>query len=287
VLSVLTDDASKMGWRVNIQVVPDHFTSPAKMANLLGVEYKSLYTRSAHVDEKVYRDTWQSERENVSLVADVIGEAAQSKPLLLILDEAQRLQTLSDIPEDKKSAEAVFESILNGKIGYPVMFLTGGLSTSRKALAALGISRITNSNRIRVGILDQEHAKAVIVDYVHGEFDREVLANWVETLVARSQGCHSTLSATLTQPVMYLQHAPSDSDLQDALMEGHRAQVDYYNDRAHDITYGQREALASVFAEISIGGAVRKREVVNTLCKEYPMEVAEAKFKQELSIKAS
>jgi len=284
-LSALSDDASKMGWRVVQGLSPAQLASPARMAKVLDVEYKSLHTRSAQVNGKIYSHLWKSERENVPMVADILRDAARSQPLLLVLDEAQRLRTLADIPEDKKHAEAALEALHNGKIGYPLVFLAAGLDTSTKAFAALSVSRITDLNRIRLGPLDREPAKDVITDFVYGEFGCDVPDDWVEPLAQRSQGwpqhivVYANAAGNLLAP---LQRTPSSSDLEEVLKEGRSAQERYYNARAHDITYGQREAIASVIAQIPIGGTVRRREVVNALCKEYPEEVAVAKFMQAL-----
>ncbi|MCY4171592.1 MAG: hypothetical protein OXF08_08355 [Bacteroidetes bacterium] len=109
--------------------------------------------------------------------------------------------------------------------------------------------------------------------------------DWVEPLAQRSQGwpqhivVYVNAAGNLLAP---LQRPPSSSDLEEVLKEGRSAQERYYNARAHDITYGQREAIASVIAQIPIGGTVRRREVVNALSKEYPEEVAMAKFMQAL-----
>ncbi len=230
----------------------------------------------------MYKHFWQSEKEKRSGVADIIRDAASTQPLLLVLDEAQHLQTLAEIPQDKKVAEAALDALHNGKIGHPVVFLAGGLDTSRQAFGSLGISRITRANRVRLGPMDHEPAKSVIRDYVGGEFGCDVPENWLDPLASQSQGwpqhlvCYADAAGHILST---LQCAPSASDLEDALAEGRSAQKDYYNARAHDITYGQREAIASVFAKIPIGVTVRRREVVNALCKEYPKEVAEEKFK--------
>ncbi|MCY3999535.1 MAG: AAA family ATPase [Bacteroidetes bacterium] len=284
-LTALSDDASKMGWCVTPDLAPAQLASPARMAKVLGVEYKSLHTRSAQVDGKVYKHTWQSERENAPMVTDIIRDAARPQPLLLVLDEAQRLHTLSEIPEDKKSAEATLEAIHNGKIGHPVVFLAAGLDTSRNAFGALSVSRITDLNRVRLGPLEIESAKDVIIAYVYGEFGCDVPDDWIEPLAQQSQGWpqhlvgYANAAGNILAP---LHRPPSASDLKEVLAEGCSAQERYYNACAHDITYGQREAIASVFAKIPIGGTVRKREVVNALCQEYSTELADEKFTQAL-----
>ncbi|MCY4233537.1 MAG: ATP-binding protein [Bacteroidetes bacterium] len=284
-LSVLSDDASKMGWCVNTQMTPEKFANPVEMADTLGVKYKSRKTGSATLNLPVYKHFWQSEKEKSPSVSDIIRSAARAQPLLLVLDEAQHLQILAEIPQDKKVAQAVLETLHNGKIGHPVVFLAGGLDTSRQAFGSLGVSRITSANRVRLGPIDQGPAKEVIRDYVCGEFGCEVPENWLDLLASRSQGWpqHLVCYAHAAGHVLAsLQRPSSTSDLEDALSEGRSAQEDYYNARAHDITYGQREAIASVFAKIPINGTVRKREVVNALHKGYSKEVAEEKFRLAL-----
>lgn len=58
--------------------------------------------------------------------------------------------------------------------------------------------------------------------------------------------------------------------------------MDYYEDRAHDITWGQRAILARLIAEMPVGSTLSKSHVVSALAEKYSQEVAETTFTSAL-----
>ncbi|MCY4000978.1 MAG: ATP-binding protein [Bacteroidetes bacterium] len=284
-LDVLGKDATQLGWRVKTNISPAHFARPAMMADALGVKYTPRKLGRTTLDFKILRNVWYREREKAPSVTDILHMASKRQPLLLVLDEAQHVETLADLPIDKAAATATLDAIHNGEIGFPLILLAGGLDTSEKAMSTLGVSRITAANRVRLGPMRLEEAEVVIRDYVHGEFGELVPDHWIGTISEPTHGwpqhivCYANAVGNL---LLSLGRAPKDSDLDMAIDHGRVEQVAYYAARAHDITRGQREILAHLFNQIPWEGAVRGSVVINALCEKYSVKVAEETFDRAL-----
>ncbi len=284
-LDVLGKDADKMGWNVKTEISPEHFTSPAHMARALGVKYIPRKSGLVTLSVKVFRKVWRSEKDTVPGVADIIKQAAKSRPLILVLDEAQHLHNIASIDAYRVIATATMDALHNGKIGYPCILLAGGLDTSEKALDDLGVSRIISSNKVRLGSMEMEAAERVILDYIHGEFGESVPDHWLGAIAEPTHGwpqhivCYAN---AVGNRLMSLSRNPTDGDLDEALRNGRETLMDYYEARAHDITWGQRAILARLVAEIPVGGTLRKNHVISALAEEYSQEVAEATFTKAL-----
>ncbi|MCY4171119.1 MAG: ATP-binding protein [Bacteroidetes bacterium] len=284
-LDVLGKDADKMGWNVKTEISPEHFASPARMARALGVKYVRRKSRPVTLSVKVLRKVWRSEKDTAPGVADVIKKASKSRPLILVLDEAQHLHNIASIDAYRVVATGAMDALHNGKIGYPYILLAGGLDTSENALSDLGVSRITSSNKVRLGPMEMEEAKRVIVDYVHGEFGESVPDHWLSAIAEPTHGwpqhivCYAN---AVGNKLISLSRSPTGDDLDEALRNGWDIQMDYYEARAHDITWGQRAILAHLVAEIPVWGTLSKSHVVSALAEKYSQEVAEATFTRAL-----
>lgn len=284
-LYMLGEDAEDLGWNVKMDITPEHFTSPLLMAKCLSVKLKHTTTRSTSIDAKVLQQSWGTSRILGAAIADVMRTAASARPLLLVLDEAQELSTIADILEDRKVASAAMGLLHNGKLGYPVVLLAGGLDTSREVLSAFGMSRITNENRARIGALSMESTREVIRAYVLGETGIDIPEQWVEPIAKKTQGwpqhivCYSGGAAT---KVSTLQHAPSDSDLKDIVTYGRSSQVSYYEERTHDFDWEALRCIAGVFETITVGGSTTRSVIENALKEVYTQEQTKDIFTRAL-----
>jgi len=274
-LYALGEDAEDLGWNVKMDITPEHFTSPLLMAKCLSVKLKHSTARSTSIDAKVIQQSWGSSRILGAAIADVMREAASTRPLLLVLDEAQELSTIADISEDRKVAGVAMGLLHNGKLGHPVVLLAGGLDTSRQVLSSFGVSRITNENRARIGALSMESSRDVIRAYVLGETGIDIPEQWVQPISMKTHGwpqhivCYSGAAAT---KVATLHHAPSDSDLKDVVTYGRATQVAYYEERTHDFDWEALRCIAGVFEPIPVGGSTTRSVIENALKEVYTEE---------------
>ena len=92
---------------------------------------------------------------------------SQSKPLLLVLDEAQRLGQGDIVPAKYKGTVSdVMDYIHNGRAGTPVVLLAAGLGRTEQAFADLGVSRFRGGAFADLGSLSEESERAVIRDWL-------------------------------------------------------------------------------------------------------------------------
>ena len=90
-----------------------------------------------------------------------------SKPLLLVLDEAQRLGQGEIVPaQHKGTVSDVLDYIHNGRAGTPVVLLAAGLGRTEQAFADLGVSRFRGGAFTDLGSLSEEAERAVIRDWI-------------------------------------------------------------------------------------------------------------------------
>ncbi len=96
-----------------------------------------------------------------------VVEKRKRKPLLLVLDEAQRLSNANELSKAQfDEAGDLLEAIHNGELNKPVILLAAGLGTTIEAFGALGISRFAEGCVVELGALSKESERAVIQDWL-------------------------------------------------------------------------------------------------------------------------
>ncbi len=89
------------------------------------------------------------------------------KPLLLVLDEAQRLGTKGGVPEaHQPEVQELLKCLHNGEAGKPVILLAGGLGMTFQAFQALGISRMAEGCKFNMEPLEEKEERDVIKDWL-------------------------------------------------------------------------------------------------------------------------
>ncbi len=284
-LHVLAQDATLKGWQAIMNVTPADLHNPARMAQTLGVQHSSTEATKTMVNLEFFKHEWQDEKTHDYSASKIIAEAASFAPLLLVLDEAQHLINIASPQTVKDAATTTLNAIHNGHIGHPVILLAGGVGTSEHALNTLGISRFAGPARINLGPLDHDSTCAVVRAYIEGEGETNLPQEWIEPIAERTHGWPQHIVCYARATVLHLSsmdRPPMKSDLDVVIRRGRSDQEEYYHGRAHDITWGQREILAHIFAKISIGGTVRRRTIVSALSAEYSSKVAEETFTKAL-----
>ena len=86
-------------------------------------------------------------------------------PLLLVLDEAQRLGEDKEVAEEHRDeVRILLKRIHTGCVGRPLILLAGGLGMTSRAFASLGISRKALRCLIEMKTLNKESEHAVTRD---------------------------------------------------------------------------------------------------------------------------
>ena len=93
---------------------------------------------------------------------------SRNDPLLLMLDEAQRIRTtIARINADQFAiATDMLNAIHNGTLNRPVILMAAGLGTTAEAFESLGISRFNKKCLVELGALDKEAESKVIKDWL-------------------------------------------------------------------------------------------------------------------------
>ena len=124
-----------------------------------------------------------------------------SKPLLLVLDEAQRLHALADTSpgRDARLAMEVLNRIHNGDIGRPVILLAAGLGTTTEAFRRLGIARFRQGCEHALGGLAPEAEHAVIRDWLKlsGKAEGDPQP-WIDSIMRDTHGWPQHIISYLT-----------------------------------------------------------------------------------------
>ncbi len=285
-LSELSEHAETVGYSVKDSVKPSDFYSPASMAETLGVSNVPRKENVLGFDGKIFRWGRKTESERQSEVVEIIKKSSSGVGLLLVLDEAQHIAQLTGRDDVTDRAMSTLNRIHNGKIGQPVILLAGGLGTTEIAFESLGVSRLEESCRVRLGPLDSESTHAVIKDHlVHRCGLDSPPQNWIESLAEPTHGWphHIICYVESAKECLALTNQkPTQVALKHPLEVGRERQVSYYEARAHGITKKQRHLIAELFSDLPSGGTVDKEDVLKVIEEQYSEKEALAVFERAL-----
>ena len=208
---------------------------------------------------------------------------SQSKPLLLVLDEAQRLGQGEIVPaQHKGTVSDVLDYIHNGRAGTPVMLLAAGLGRTEHAFADLGVSRFRGGAFTDLGSLSEEAERAVIRDWIEKDGGaKKAPAPWVEAIMQETHGWpHHIVSYAYpaSRQLRATGGVGTAEGLQITLESGRESRRIYYDRRAREFGEVERCALARAFLDTPSGGSRTRQEIEAVLMQEFTEEQATALF---------
>ncbi|MCY4001444.1 MAG: ATP-binding protein [Bacteroidetes bacterium] len=283
-LDVLSTQAKSNGWEVADIAIEDLY-NPASMAQSLGEAYLinseiALKAGITFIEGQVVGHV-----AGHATPKRILKRVAPEYGLILVLDEAQRLNNISDGSESHIAASDTLDVIHNGKLKRPVLLLTAGLGTTEAAYGSLGISRFMRKCRVHLGCLSHESTCAVIRDFL---FHKGGVSNpplqWIETIAERTHGWPQHIISYADPAAKYLasHQTPNDEGLHMVLQQGRAEQIEYYKIRVKGIDKKKRQILAKFFANVPLGETIEFEDIMSVLESEYPPEVAEALFNKAL-----
>ena len=196
------------------------------------------------------------------------------KPLLLILDEAQRLGESNNIngPYKDEVSDLLYR-IHNGKVGKPVILLAGGLGMTFEAFEALGISRIAKKCKFNMGPLEKEEERTVIKDWLKKEGKAEGdTTDWVAAIANETYGWPQHIIAYTEPAADHLKkngRKMTGAGLVTVLGQGRETRREYYEDRLSGFTAKECRSLARILVASSEESGLEQEEVVEQLDREY------------------
>ncbi len=191
-------------------------------------------------------------------------------PLLLLLDEAQRLGDTRLIPDEKREAvTSILENIHNGKMDRPLVLLAGGLGNTLSSFHSLHISRFKNNCYFEMEALTKDEEQAVIRDWLVEEGKAKGdITEWADAISGETYGWgHHTIS--YIQPALdYLDENDgkmTEEGLRIVMEKGRANRWAYYTDRTEGLEDDHIVCLAEMFRDTPMGEGFRKQDLVAEL----------------------
>ena len=216
-----------------------------------------------------------------------VVEKRKRKPLLLLLDEAQRLSKaggLSQIQFDE--AGDLLEAIHNGELNKPVILLVAGLGRTKTAFGSLGVSRFKGGCFVELGALGKESERAVIRDWlIKGGGAKGDPNTWINAIAQKTQGWPQHITAYGDAASKQIQKDRGDmtpAGLDVVYRLGMERREAYYNQRAEEISRKERRSLARLITNVSIRDGLDKEDIEAALSQEYGPEKAQDLFTRVL-----
>ena len=285
-MSELSKHAESIGYTIVDNITPSALHDPAAMAKRLGVPCTPRRDSGGGINAKIVSLFRKKETVEQPSVVDIIRKAASSNGLLLVLDEAQHIADLASPSSVKVKTTSTLNMLHNGHVGYPVILLAGGLGTTEMAFESLGVSRIEDDLRVRLGALDAFSTRAVLEDNLRHRCGMESPpAGWILTLAKQTHGWPHHIMCyveAVRQVITEGGEKPTQAALERVLEVGKAYQLAYYETRAHGINRDQRSLIADLFADQPIGATITQRSLMDSLMENHSREDAVEVFRRAL-----
>ena len=191
-------------------------------------------------------------------------------PLLLILDEAQRMGESSNINGPyKDEVSDLLTEIHNGELGKPVILLAGGLGLTEDAFRALGISRMAEDCMFDMEPLEKEEERTVIQNWLKkaGGATGDV-THWIDTITTETYRWprHVDSYARNAARLIKDNHGQMTEDLLRSVMEtGREKRWAYYTGRTEGLDDDHIVRLVEMFRDTPVEEGFRKQDLVAEL----------------------
>ncbi len=202
--------AKEKGWKT-AHISTRALHDPSALAKDLGVPYETQITKSKSTGFSVVFSIvgGRKARERTQVysgkdIGDILRAESGERGLLLVLDEAQRLDIVTDNTLRDLTGETL-KVIHNGEIGGPVVLLAGGLGTSEMVFEELGISRFGGGCLVRLGRLSAASEQAVIRDWLEKDGGAQGdMTLWIEAIARESYGWPQHIMAFVSPATQWL-----------------------------------------------------------------------------------
>ncbi len=209
------------------------------------------------------------------------------KPLLLLMDEAQRLSSVSEYTvEQRENVKETLDVIHNAHLLKPVVLLAAGLRTTLPALQALDISRFGENNIVNLGRLSEESERAVIRDWIVKDAEAKGdPTEWIDTIVKETHGwprhVHS-YARTASDYLIENGGLMTPPGLNVIMDEGRKGRIQYYIQRVEEMNGDDVLCLSEAICGVGSGEPFTKKMIISAFANEYSTERAESIFNKFL-----
>ncbi|MCY4159020.1 MAG: ATP-binding protein [Bacteroidetes bacterium] len=288
--TALLDQCGKLacgkGWHV-AKIKTDALWDKGKMLRSLGFgEMAGIDSVSLSLLEAFKAEVSLSKpaRSTTNLNVD---EKRKRKPLLLVLDEAQRLSKATALSKTQfDEVGDLLEAIHNGELNKPVILLVAGLGTTSKAFRSLGISRFRGGCFVELGALDKGAERAVIQDWLVKEGEAKGNpAEWIDAIAQKTHGWPQHITAYAETAVKQIQKDKgkmTPAGLIVVYKLGEEGREAYYKQRAEDISRKERCSLARLMKNVATQDGLDQEDIEAALSQEYGPDKAQDLFNRAL-----
>ncbi len=283
-LDVLSSRAEEKKWEVSKISIEDLYT-PASMAQSLGRSYTVDHEQAAKIGVKFIEGGYVRSVAGHASPKEILKSLAPEEGLILVLDEAQRMNKIPVDSERHTITGDTLDVIHNGDVGRPVVLLAAGLGTTQSALNSLGISRFVRDCTVGLGALGEESEWKVIRDWLtKGGGAKGDPAPWSHAIAQQTHGWPQHIISYVDPAVAYLKsnnHRMTDDGLQIVLEKGNEFRLDYYETRAREFSLQQRRVIGSFIAKYQPDEYFEKEDLMALLDAKYAPKPA-SKFFDDL-----
>ena len=274
--------AEEKGWTI-VNLRAKNLWDAASLGKSLGL------ARELKEKEVTWRHGYPSliQRESRTLLAppDTLDILEMSrKPLLLLLDEAQRLH--KRIPrlrgDQLDDATEFVKSVHNGEIERPLILLAAGLSATKRAFKDLDVSRFKDNCYVELGPLKPEAERRVIKDWLklEGQAKGDPIP-WIDSIMQKTHGWPQHVAAYAESAAIHLRatgRQMTPEKLKEVLEVGEMKRIKFYKSRADGIMRNERQCIARAMTNVATDGTIDKDTVIASLREEFSAEKAEEVF---------
>ncbi len=266
------DEAEERGWGV-AEIDPGDLWNPDELRKTLGLppqERKVGKTTGWGLD-KIFNFSRKTETE-INAPLDTPADILKLKtaPVLLILDEAQRLGENKNVNGPyKDKVSDLLTKIHNGGIGKPVILLAGGLGLTEEAFVALGISRMAEKCKFDMKPLKKEEERAVIHAWLTKEGEaRGDLTEWTDAISQETHCWPRHIHSYATCAAHVLKQSGremTEEGLRIVMEKGLENRWAYYTGRTEGLDGDHIVRLVEMFRDTPVEEGFRKQDLVAEL----------------------
>ena len=203
----------------------------------------------------------------------LVGRKVQSKPVAVLVDEAQVF------PESDGATELLLEAHQGGRGALPVLLVMAGLGDTRERLARCGLSKLATDQKPMVLKALSEEEMREVVDAFFKRFriqgDESRRAEWMEAVTEGTSGWPRHLTNALRGAALALREGEGDlarSSLAAARENAQAFRQQYYYDQMGPFQ-GMPELISAVLQAMPVetgANAYGLQEAIFSAFREYP-----------------
>ncbi|MCY4298363.1 MAG: ATP-binding protein [Flavobacteriaceae bacterium] len=191
-----------------------------------------------------------------------------NKPMLLIMDEAQRLGHPSIQAEQQRLLIDVLDAFHNAQVQHGFIFLIAGLGTTSEILKNLGISRFANHSAVTLEALEPHYEEQILRDFltIEGSVDPKhpYLQKWIDACQQHTQGYpkHIVTYGSIAAEYIQQNKVLNDTGLKKVLTLGNESRFEYYRKRIKGLRTSEADLVVSFFKQHSKKNLFTDQEVI-------------------------